>query len=206
MIDVAYTEKIPRLKRGKDYCVGIAGFRITKLGAWILGLTDKYEAVETPKVQNENSGLIVQPDYSVIISGLKCRIEHEPYLSKFLTKISTYEKAATYKLDFQSIIKAFDSGITPQTIKTYLKKASVSPLPENVEQSLDDWQAKVGRVKINNVTIIETDDKKLLDEIKHIKSMANITIRDINNAVVINGDEQKKAKTLIEKNGWLVEI
>ena len=31
-------------------------------------------------------------------------------------------------------------------------------------------------------------------------------IIDINNAVVINGDEQKKAKTLIEKNGWLVEI
>ena len=148
----------------------------------------------------------MQPDSSVIISGLKCRIEHESYLSKFLTKISADENAAVYKVDFQSAVRAFDSGITPQKIKAYLKKAASKPLPENIERSLDEWQAKVGRVKISNLTVLETDDALLLEEIKHIKGMENIIVSNINNAAAIDGDNQKKAKTLIEKNGWLVKI
>ena len=155
MVDIAYTENIPRIKYADDdYCVGISGFRITKLGAWILGITDKYEASETAEIQNDEGELLVQPDYSVIISGLKPRIEHESYLSKFLTKISQDDNAAVYRLDFQSAIRAFDIGITPQKIKAYLKKAGSKPLPENVERSLDDWQTKIGRVYGLNAAVI----------------------------------------------------
>jgi len=206
MVDVAYTEKTPRIKQGGDFCVGISGFRVTKLGAWILGLADKYESAGAPKAQNEGEGLVVQPDYSVIVSGLKHRIEHEPHLSKFLTKVSSTENAAIYKIDSQSVIKAFGIEMTPQKIKAYLKKAVSKPFPENVERYLDDWQAKVGRVKISSVTIIETDDKILLEEIKHIKGMDKIAVRDIGHAVAIDEDNRRKAKALIEKNGWLVEF
>lgn len=207
MIDIAYTEKVERIKDNyNDFCIGIAGVRITKLGAWILGMADEYETPESISVQNAEGEILVQPDYSVIISGLKVRIEHETYLSKFLTKISIDENAAIYKIDFQSIIRAFDNGITPQKIKVYLKKSISRQLPENVERSLDDWQAKVGRVKIQNITVIETDDNLLLEEIKHIKGMDNIIISTIKNAVIINSDAQRKAKKLIENTGLIVKI
>jgi len=209
MVDAAYTENIPRIKHSKgDYCVGITGFRITKLGAWILGLTEKYEYTETAKEKNDDGGLLVLPDYSVIISGLKHRIEYETYLSKFLSKPadSIDENAAVYRLDFQAAIRAFDMDIPPQKIKAYLKKASIKPLPENVERSLEDWQTKVGRIKIRNLTVLETDDVLLLEEIKHIKGMDNIVVSELKNAVAIDGGKTKKAKTIIEKNGWLVKI
>jgi hypothetical protein len=207
MVDIAYTENVTRIKAGDDdFCVGIAGFRINRLGAWVLGVTDTYEAAETVSASGEDGGLIVLPDYSVVISGLKCRIEHETYFSRFLSRVSVDENAAIYKLDFSSVIRAHDNSITPQKIKTALIKASGKPLPDNVIRSLDDWQAKVGRVKIRTMTVLETDDELLLEEIKHIKGIGEIIISGLHHAVAIDSSGQKKAKSLIEKNGWLVKM
>jgi hypothetical protein len=207
IIDIAYTQNIPRVKYSyDDFYVGIAGFRITKLGAWILGMVDKYDGTAEVITQNAVGELLVLPDYSIVISGLKCRIEHEAFLSQFLTKISSDENAAIYKLDFKSIVRAYGNEITPLKIKKYLKNASNKPLPVNVERILSDWQTKVGRVKIREVTVLETDDALLLEEIKHIKAMKDIIIDELPHAVILTNDNKKKAKTLIEKNGWLVKI
>ncbi|MDR0460213.1 MAG: helicase-associated domain-containing protein [Nitrososphaerota archaeon] len=207
LVDIAYTEDVARIKYANDdFCVGIAGLRLTKLGAWIFGLTDKYQASRTVGILNDQGQLVVLPDYSVIISGLKCRIEHETYFSKFLTRSSVDGNAAVYKLDFASIIRAHDNNITPQKIKKDLQKASDKPLPDNVIRSLDDWQLKIGRVKIHTLTVLETDDKLLLEEIKHIKGFGSIIQSDLLHAIAIDNSQQKKAKTLIEKNGWPVKI
>ena len=207
MVDVAYTENVARIKYANDdYCVGITGFRITKLGAWVFGLVDKYPTSASVGTLNDQGQLLVLPDYSIIISGLKCRIEYETFFSKFLTKISVDENAAVYKLDFQSILRAHDIAITPQKIKQELQKASSKQLPDNVCRSLDDWQLKIGRVKIRTLTVLETDDVLLLEEIKHIKGFGDIIESDLRYAVAIDDKQRKKAKTLIEKNGWPVEI
>jgi hypothetical protein len=174
------------------------------MGMWILGMTDSNEESDISTAHVEEGKLLVLPDYTVMISGLKCRIEHETWLSKFLSKVSTDENVAVYKIDFGSAVRAYDIGIAPSKIKTYLKKASSTALPENVGRSLDGWQAKVGRVKIRTVTILEADDVLLLEELKTIKSMDTVVIEQIYNAVSIFDSQEKKAKTLIEKNGWLV--
>ena len=90
--------------------------------------------------------------------------------------------------------------------RIYLKKECGVKFPENVERSLDDWQAKIGRVWIRSLTVLETDDPLLLEEIKHIKGMDKIVIENLSNAVAINSNQIKKAKTIIEKNGWPVVI
>ncbi|MDR1993868.1 MAG: helicase-associated domain-containing protein [Nitrososphaerota archaeon] len=207
MVDIAYTENVSRIRCAvNDSCVGMAGFRITKLGAWIFGRIDKYETTKTISTLNDEGQLQVLPDYSIVISGLKCRIEHETILSKFLTRVSVDANAAVYKLDFPSIIRAHDFNITPQKIKKTLEKASGKPLPDNVSRSLDGWQLKIGRVKIHTLTVIETDDALLLEEIKHIKGIGDIITNEMSHVVAIDKEQQKKAKTLIEKNGWPVKI
>ncbi|MDR2707346.1 MAG: helicase-associated domain-containing protein [Nitrososphaerota archaeon] len=207
LVDIAYTENVARIKYANDdFCVGIAGFRITKLGAWVFGLTDKYQTTKTVNTLNDQGQLLVLPEYSVIISGLNCRIEHETFFSKFLTKVSVDGNAAVYKLDFQSIIRAYNLNITPQKIKKALQKASNKPLPDNIIRSLDDWQLKIGRVKIHTLTILETDDALLLEEIKHMKGFDRMIINELHHAIAIDSEQQKKAKALIEKNGWPVKI
>ncbi|MDR1992632.1 MAG: helicase-associated domain-containing protein [Nitrososphaerota archaeon] len=207
MIDIAYAQNIPQTTiLHPTYFVGITGFRITKLGAWILGMTPKYDAPRAYSAQNDVGDLVVLPDYSVVISGLKCRIEREPHLSRFLTKISSDENASVYKLDFKSIIRAYNDDIPPTKIIQYLKNSSSKPVPDNVLRTLSDWQAKIGRVKIRDLMILETDDALLLEEIKHIKAMNEIIIDDLPHAVILANNSQKKAKIIIEKHGWLVEI
>jgi hypothetical protein len=119
--------------------------------------------------------------------------------------VSSDENAAVYKLDFKSATRAYDSKITPMKIQEYLKNTSSKTLPDNVNRTLTDWQTKVGRIKIHEIIVIETDDELLIEEIKHIKAMKTHIKGDLRNAVAIFKDNKKKTKTLIEKNGWLVD-
>jgi hypothetical protein len=207
MLDIVYTENVPRIQYNSgDFEVGISGFRITGLGAWLLNLTKEYTPLKIAGYQETGGSLLVQPDHTVIITGLKRRIKYGTYLSKFLTKVSDDANAVIYRIDFQAMVRAFDQKIQPEKIKEYLKKASDKPIPENVIRSLDDWQAKAGRVKIRTVTIIETDSELLLAELKAIKNMSKYTGNDIVHAVEIDENEVKTVKKLAEKNGWLVKL
>jgi len=206
VVDVAYSQSIPRIKSGgDDFCVGITGFRITPLGAWILGLSGKYEGAVSQTLQSADGGLIVQPDHTVIISGMNARIEHEPYLSAFLTKSSVDENAAIYKIDFASMVRAFNRRIMPEAVIDYLKKASKKPIPDNVGRSFEGWQAKVGRVRIRTVTVLETNDNLLLQELIHTKGVEKYIGTEIKNAAVIsNENDAGRVKAAVEKNGWFV--
>ena len=206
MLDIAYKENLPRFKYiGDAFCVGIEGFRVTPLGSWILGLTNAYEPTSLDALQSEEGGLVVQPDHSIIITGLRNRVEHESFLSSFLTKLSSEDNASIYKIDFQSMVRALNSGIKPREIEKYLAKASSHPLPENVLRSFSDWQSKVGKVKIRRVTLLEADQASLLEELIHASGMEKLLGDKIKHAVVITKDEaQKRVKSIIEKNGWLV--
>ncbi|MCL1792192.1 MAG: helicase-associated domain-containing protein [Peptococcaceae bacterium] len=207
IVDIAYQEAPPdNMILGNDCHYSISGLRITTLGAWLLGLANKYTPSQTTSAATDDGELIVLPDYSVVISGLKCRVDHEVYFSRFLTKVSVDATAAVYKLDFPSVIRAYDQNITPLQIKTRLAETSVKPIPDNVARSLDDWQTKIGRIKIRTLTILEADDALLLEEIKHIRGMDKIITDDLSHAVIIGGDQQKKVKALIERNGWPMKI
>lgn len=207
LLDVAYGENIPRFKEGhNDVCVGVTGFRITPLGAWLLGLTDTYEAKQTQATLSDEGGLIVQPDHTVLITGMQARIEHEPPLSKYLTKVTSDENAVVYKLDFPSIVRAFNQGTPPKEVQAYLRKASTKPLPANVIRSLEDWQAKAGRVRIRTVTVLEADDELLLQELIHLKGVGACLEGQILHAAVISPTaDRAQIKMTAEKNGWLVD-
>jgi len=203
MIDLAYREGVTRFVFADDTRVGIVGFRITSLGAWILGIGE-YVPIEE-KTVHTGGGVVVQPDYSIIITGLECRIKHEVNFSRYMTKVSVDENAAVYKLDFQSVVRAHEIGVLPQQIINDLQEASGQSLPDNVTRSLHGWGEKVGRVKIRTITVIETDDPLLLAEIAHIKSIKNMMLSQPQHIIEIPSAQQKQAKTAIEKNGWLVQ-
>ena len=206
MLDIAYVEGTPRFREDDDdFCVGIAGFRITPLGAWILGMNDKYEAASPRATQPEEGELVVQPDHTVIISGLKSRIVHEARLSGFLTKVSSEDNVSVYKIDFQSMVRAFNSGMEPRAVKAILEKASSRPIPENVARSFADWQAKAGKVKIRTIALLETEDAFILEELVHAGGMEPLLGERIKYASIIaDGGNQAKVKAIAERNGWLV--
>ncbi|MDO4546522.1 MAG: helicase-associated domain-containing protein [Clostridia bacterium] len=207
MLDIAYREDVTRFELVRDdRCIGIGGFRITPLGAWILGLADDYDA-KSPVVSSDEGGLLVQPDYTIVLSGMQTRIVHEPFLSGFLTKVSNDQNIAMYKIDFNSIIRAYNKldRIEPMRIMSYLREASSRELPENVVRSFNDWQAKVGRVKIRTVTLLETDNELLLQELIHARGMDKYIASEIQYAAEIKSQQDcSGVKKIAENNGWLV--
>jgi hypothetical protein len=197
MLDLAWIKEQHRFSEGDNSTV--VAFRITKLGEYVLGMTDSYTPLKA-KEDELKGGFTVLPDYSIMLPESKDRIKHEMYFERFLTKISDDPQMAVYKLDFESAVRALSHEISIDSIGKYLQ-ASEKPLPDNVIRALNDWEKQADRIKIRQVTLLECDDPILLEELLHIKGMGEC-ISDRPNAVaVLKPYGDKKAKELIEKSG-----
>jgi hypothetical protein len=212
--DIAYTEKSQYLNdwggnysnpEDRSFCVGVSGVRLTRLGAWIIGAAESYEAMPERK-KEAKGGMVVNDDFTVAINSLRERIRHETYLSRFLSKVSDDENAAVYKIDFAGIVRAYDQGVTPDELEDYLNWEADRAMPKNVADVFAQWRGKAGKIRIRTVTLLETDDRALLGELRGIKTISNNTSEVVENAVVINDANKKRIKAAAEKNGWLVKL
>ena len=74
------------------------------------------------------------------------------------------------------------------------------PLPDNVKSAFSEWEVQSKRIRIRNVTVIETDDHLLLEEISHYKGMKALSEGGVSSVLVLTPGSEKRAKGLIEKN------
>ena len=65
--------------------------------------------------------------------------------------------------------------------------------------SLNEWKEKSKRIKIRTVTIVETDDKYLLEELKNYKTIKNDIVKELPYAFEIDSKAANKVKRNIEK-------
>ncbi|MDR3165498.1 MAG: helicase-associated domain-containing protein [Synergistaceae bacterium] len=196
IIDIAWGEDTSDyFNRG--HRVPIA-FRINRLGAYVLGLSGSYSVPDEPKAKI-GGGFTVLPDYTVIVPGSSNRLKHELYFEKLFTKVSATDEASIYRLDFETVVRAADNGISVADLHKYLS-ASDKPVSENVVSALDDWEKQVGRIRLRQVTILECDNESLLEEVIRYKGMGELVKEKISAAVVIEDGAAKKIKKTIEKN------
>jgi hypothetical protein len=173
-------------------------FRLNPLGAYVLGLSDAYSVPAEPKAKIEG-GFTVLPDYTIVVPDSANRLKHELYFEKLFTKVSATDEASVYRLDFETAVRAADSGLAIADLRKYLS-ASDKPMPENVAAALNDWGKQVGRIRLRQVTILECDDAALLEEVIRYKGMGEWVKEKIPAAVVVEDGATKKIKKAIEKN------
>lgn len=181
-----------------DYHI-VTYFRLTELGAFLLGLTDNFK-IESNSNDVVQKGLIVKPDFEIVIPDGPKRTSHEVFFERFLIKKTEDAQVSIYNLDFNGIVKAIDIGISLDDIYSYLTKHSLTPVPDNITTTFHEWIQQSKRIKIKTVTIIETDDEFLLEEIKNYKTMNTFIKSEIKHALTIDPADIKKVKKLIEKN------
>lgn len=177
----------------------VKAFRVTPLGAWILGVSDSYKPPKI-KITSPEKGFIVQPNFDVLVPDGDTRTQHELYFERFLTKASDDAAVTIYHMDFESAVRALDMGLPIADVTKYLTDGASKPLPENVIQALSDWERQSGRIRLRRVTILETDDLYLLEELKRIKGMGEYITGDVGPSVAVNPGDTKKIKRLIEKH------
>ena len=177
-----------------------AYFRITDLGAYLFGMTDTYTEKQAQGISAEEKGFIVQPNFDVVIPKGKDRMQHELFFERFAEKVTEDAEVSLYKLDFKGMVKAVNIGLYIREISSYCEAFSSMPIPDNVRTAFEEWEAQSNRVRIRTVTVIESDDAILLEEIKNYRGMGELTENLVTPVLVLNPGSDKKAKTLIEKN------
>ncbi|MDR1070762.1 MAG: helicase-associated domain-containing protein [Gracilibacteraceae bacterium] len=197
IIDAAWGEDESTLTSNRGRRVPVA-FRINPLGAYLLGLADSYSAADRPEAKIEG-GFTALPDYTVVVPAGAHRSEHESYFKKLFTKVSSTKEAAVYRLDFETVVRAADSGVSVADLRKYLA-ASDKPVPENVAAALDDWEKQAGRIKVRQVLILECDSESLLEEVIRYKGVGELVGEKIAAAVVLETGATHKIKKAIEKN------
>lgn len=169
-------------------------FKLTPMGAYVIGATDKY----MPIAEEKASGFVVQPNYDIVVSEGKLKQVHNMFFDRFAEKVAD-DAASIYRLSFKSIVNALDNGIAVGEITEYLEKYCNNSLPDNVRKILEDWDRESKRIRIRKVTIVETDDKYLMEELKSSKSIRNYIQKELTYVAEIDGKSSMKLKREIEK-------
>ena len=99
-----------------------------------------------------------------------------------------------------------DNGITIAQIMEYLTTYSKNEIPANVMTTLREWEKESGRIRILTVTIVETDDPYLLEELKSYKSVRNHMTDELPNVFEIDRKAANKVKREIEKKNKFCTI
>lgn len=199
MLDLVWGKHRSDRPYDSDDASQIKAFRITKLGEFVLGLSERYTPPKQA-VSKTKGGFIVQPDYSIMVADSADRLQHELFFERNLVKVSSDARMSVYQLDFSGLVHALDSGTSVAEIRDYLTRNADKPVPENVLRALDDWEKQSQRVQLRQVTILECDDPVLLEEIIRYKGMGEFVRDKINAAVTVDESATKKIKKLIEKN------
>ena len=199
-VDV-YTEEASHDDYGERSSMEVAYFRVTELGAYLFGLTDKYisESGSAASAESEK-GFLVQPNFDVVIPQGLDRMRHELFFDRFAEKTTADEMVSVYKLNFKSMVQALNIGLYIREIRSYCEAFASEDVPANVITAFEEWESNSARIRIRTVSIIESDDAFLLEEIANYRGMESLSEGRVVPAIVLSPKMENRAKKLIEKN------
>jgi hypothetical protein len=142
---------------GKDKQKRFVAFRITEEGR---GLFDP----EHPWQDQPGTAprpLLVQPNFEILVLHPDSRVL---WTLLRLADLVRHDRVSAYVINKESILRAVESGLSPESITRFLHDNTGKDLPQNVAQSVSDWARLIKYAAINRVTLIEVEDPAVLDE------------------------------------------
>jgi hypothetical protein len=132
-------------------------FRLTSLGAYLLGKTPTWE--DEPQARP----IVVQPNFEVIVPA-----EAAPITLYGLDRMAehvSHDRAAIYTITQASIRRAMESGLTIDQVLALLTEAAGRDLPQNVAFSIHGWADRYGEIEIRHMTVLQTAREDLITEL-----------------------------------------
>jgi hypothetical protein len=136
---------------------GLAYFRLTPLGAYLLGLSDRYQ----PAAPTSKQVLRVLPNLEVVAVSELSRADRL-LLNSFLVSVSD----VVWKLDQAKLLDAIAQGRTVKELQEWLTASSGEPLPQPVTQFLADLQTRTTSLQdLGSARLIRCADAALAAQI-----------------------------------------
>ncbi len=178
-------------------------FRLTQTGAWLLGLANQPEFIET------GGRVLLQPNFTIIAM--------EPISDSVLLALDEFaesqggDRAITYHLTRQSVYHAQRQGWGAQRICAFLEQHQGAPIPANVQRSLDEWQLQHQRITFHrSACVIQYADVKARDSAQQALLQAGKTTQSL--APMFDLIERKaegkattpsELSTMLNAAGWM---
>ncbi len=149
---------------------GLAYFRLTALGAYCLGVADKYT---TAPVQ-AHAGLSVLPSLHIHAAGGRLSPDEELILDLWAEK----ETQESWRLDRQKALQATEKGHDIAELRAFLQAREEQPLPETVESFVKTVQGQGRALKrVGTALLIYCEDAEVAALIAMHKETTGLCLR-----------------------------
>jgi len=129
---------------GEDADGKLASFRLTAIGRHVL-LGEALPDDGRPPANGP--ALVVQPNFDLVVLDASANLGLLAQLDDFAER-STLDRAATYRLTRESVVRGLERGHTGQSILSLLEGASRAPVPQNVRYSVEEWNRLFERIHV----------------------------------------------------------
>src|SRR5579884_2121620 len=177
-----------------------AAWRLTPLGACLLGVPQAEEPEEAPREQS----FILQANAEIFVP---------PYLDastlyRLLTLTDPPAKGAagnTVSLTRESIRRALDRGQATQEILAFLQAHARTGIPQNVEYLIQEVGGKHGHIRIGRAQMyLQVDSPLLLKELQARRELKDYFVRTLGDTVaLLRADDPEKLLRELRKAGYL---
>lgn len=176
LVDLGYLQ--PVTPAGGAAPANVVAVRLTEMGRWLL-LGDPQ-----PALPEEAGRVVVQPNFRIFA--------FDPIADRVLARLDTFatrlnaERAIEYELSRETIYRALLAGQNADEIKAWLVDVSGNPIPQNVERSLDEWQAAFDRITIRrHVAVIQAASPELIDALLAVSSVQPAILQRLSGTLVM---------------------
>ena len=185
-------------------CAGESVFRLTELGALVLGDGDAAQAKAL--FPSRHSELVVQPNFEIVVDMQAADPLITVPLDQFCERVST-SQVAVYRLTKATFTRAVQrggkSGAFIEFLLAHNKRAA---LPRNVLTTLEDWRGGMKRVRLRTIQVLEADDPLVIADLTHRKRVAKyLNPAGTEHMVLLKKVRRSELKKLLEKEGFVVE-
>ncbi len=155
---------------------GLLGFRLTPLGAYVLGLAPAYQPSEPPAADAQPA-LTLLSNLDLVVTDTH---RFTPNDRAFLERIGAPQSEGVYRLSRERILETVENGLGLAQIRQFLAARTgqaEESFPNTVQTFFADLGKRLGALReAGRVLVLTGDDPLLLTELAHSPALRN-TVR-----------------------------
>ncbi|CAN5760515.1 hypothetical protein BH20ACI3_BH20ACI3_25050 [soil metagenome] len=209
MVDVAYDSPVEarddfRKIWGTDELAffsrydGLRRFRLTKLGAYCLGVSSKY----SPKPITQKASFTVMPSLRLIVSG-KLSPDEESMLESFANRTAETE----WQFSMIRTLKMIEAGLDVRAFADFLQARDEQPLPDTMAGFFRDAVERARAFKDQGeAKLIECTDSALAERIANAEAIRAYCLRAGERHLVVPSNREQHFRRELEKLGYILSF
>ncbi len=174
---------------------GLSEFRITALGAYVLGLTAEYHPVAVAS----NVALSVLPSLLMKVTRGTLAVEETLLLENWAVQ----DSPGCWRLDREKSISSIEKGFDIAELKGFLESRDEMPLPESVESFIRQCERNGKALKVvGSAVLVECRDAETADAIAAHKETGSLCQRAGTKTIVVRADHLDKLRERVHLLGF----